>query len=79
MNALNEDITNTQTRIRIFTQCTIQKMPHLLGSDIMYNLPEVFLESNNNGWIWYGPQTQHIDATIGKFLASLLGRESIPK
>jgi len=78
INALNEDITDNQTRIRIFTHCTIQKLPHLLVTEIMHNLPEVFLEGNNNGWIWCGPQTQHIDATIGKFLASLLGRESTP-
>ena len=78
MNALNAGITNIPTRLRISTQYNIQKLPHLLGADIMHNLPEDFLESDNNWWNWYGPLTKQIDATISKFLATLVGRESIP-
>ena len=52
MAALNEGITDIQTRLRIFTQCTTQKLLHLLGADIMHNLPEDFLEGDNNWWNW---------------------------
>ena len=50
VSALNNGIIDLQTHLHIFTQCTIQKLPRLLGADIMYNLPEDFLEGDNNWW-----------------------------
>ena len=39
VSLLHTHVPDLQTRLRIFTQCTIQKLPHLLGADIMHNLP----------------------------------------
>ena len=78
VTALNDGFTDLQTRLRIFTQCTIQKLPHLLGADIMHNLPDDFLDGDTNWWNWNGPLTAQLDAIISSFLATLLGREDIP-
>ena len=64
VTALNDGITDLQTRLRIFTQCTIQKLPHLLGADIMHNLPDTFLDGDTNWWNWNGPLTEQLDAII---------------
>jgi hypothetical protein len=62
LNNLTKNITDIHTRIKLFTTCTIQKLPHLLDSDIMHNLPQTF--DNENWHNWNGPLTQEIDLII---------------
>ena len=50
---LTAHIPDLQTRLRVFMMCTIQKMPHLLGSSIMHNLA---LDFEAQFWEeWNGP------------------------
>jgi len=52
-------ITDLHTRLKLFSNCTIQKLPHLLDSDIMHNLPPDF---NNECWYnWNGHLTNGIN------------------
>ena len=75
--ALTMGIDDAHTRLRIFIQCTIQKLPHLLGADIMHCLPLATFKGEN--WLsWGGPLVEGIDSIIHDFLATLLGRESLP-
>jgi len=76
--ALNDGITDLQTRLRIFTQCTIQKLPHLLDANIMHNLQDDFFDENTHWWNWNGPLTEQLDAIICSFFTNLLGRKAIP-
>ena len=77
VSKLHSNVPDLQTRMRLFTQCVITKTPHLLGADIMHNLP---LNFEGVHWQeWNGPLTQQIDTLIHDFLATLLGQESIPQ
>ena len=50
--------------------CLIQKLPHLLASDVLYHLPTDHPSPN---WIeWNGPLTMGIESIIVSFLESLL-------
>jgi hypothetical protein len=42
LNNLTKNITDIHTHLKLFTTCTIQKLPQLLDSDIMHNLPQTF-------------------------------------
>ena len=68
-----------QTRLRIFLQRIIQKLPHLLGADIMHNLEDDYLEDGSNWWDWNGPLTDSINTIIRSFLETLVGQEMLPK
>jgi len=78
VSALNNEITALQTRLCIFTQCTIQKLSHLLSTDIMHNLPDDFLDENTHWWNWNGSLTKQLYAIICSFFANLFGRKTIP-
>jgi hypothetical protein len=59
-HSLTNAIPDLHTWMKFFLQCTIQKLPHLLDSDTMHNLP---LEYNNDNWHnWNGPLTSSIDS-----------------
>ena len=71
--ALTARVTNLQTRLRLFSQCTIQKVPHLLGAEVMHLLP---LDYDARHWEeWNGPLTARVDEQIVSFLGDLTGRE----
>ncbi|KAL7553176.1 hypothetical protein ACHAWF_017394, partial [Thalassiosira exigua] len=38
-NMLTANVPDLQTRMRLFAQCTTQKLPYLLGDDIMFHMP----------------------------------------
>ena len=78
VKALEEGVPDLQTRLRIFLQCTIQKLPHLLGDDIMHNLVEDYFEDGTDWWDWNGPLTKNIVDIIRSFVFNLTGREAIP-
>ncbi len=42
LTALNSQIIDLQTRVKLFTSCLLQKLLHLLSSDIMHQLPRNF-------------------------------------
>ena len=66
-------VPNLQTRLRLFAQCTIQKVPHLLGAEVMHSLP---LDFDAHNWEeWNGPLTSNVDSQIATFLGDLTGRE----
>ncbi len=65
-------IRDTQTRLKLFSQCTSQKLPHLLDSDIMHNYP-TDNDSNFEQWYnWVGPLTTGIDNITTAFFQQLL-------
>ncbi|KAL7448815.1 hypothetical protein ACHAWC_001695 [Mediolabrus comicus] len=75
-NKLTETVPDLQTRLRLFAQCTVQKIPHLLGYDVLHHLP---LGYNLGGVGWEGWQGPLIDATnslISTFLKNLLSLDS---
>lgn len=39
VNSLRANIGDLYTRLKIFAQCTAQRLPHLLGADIVHSLP----------------------------------------
>jgi hypothetical protein len=55
ITSLNTSIDDEQTKLKLFSQCIIQKIPHLLASDILYNLPT---NHPHPPWEeWHGPLT----------------------
>ena len=73
---LHQHVPDLHTRLKLFVQCTIQKLPHLLGNAIMHNLPDNY---DGAHWEeWYGPLTQMIDIQIKSFLAKITGRDDVP-
>ena len=70
ITSLLDNITDQQTRLRLFSQCIIQKLPHLLSADVLYHLPT---DNPNPPWEeWNGPLTSNIESTIKAFFTSLL-------
>ena len=70
-------IDDAHTRLRIFIQCTIQKLPHLLGADIMHCLPLATFKGEN--WLsWGGPLVEGIDSIIHDFLATITSQQQLP-
>jgi hypothetical protein len=73
---LNSQITDHQTRTKLFTTCILQKLPHLLSSDVMHHLPLDFKPEN---WPTYaGALGLGIHKLIDKFLQDLLQNPDIP-
>ena len=63
----------------MFLQCVLQRTPHLLGADVMHNMPVNAAEFNHEQWQeWDGPLTREVDACKRDFLGELVGQSSIP-
>jgi hypothetical protein len=76
ISSLTTSITDEQTQLRLFSQCLIQKLPHLLASDILHNLP---INDPDPKWEeWNGPLTSDIDDIISTFLTTLTNQPTIP-
>jgi len=72
-SALITRVSNLQTRLRLFSQCTIQKAPRLLGAEVTHSLP---LDFDAHHWEeWNGPLALSVDGQITSFLGDLTGRE----
>ena len=39
LTSFSTSITDEQTKLRLFSQCLLQRLTHLLSSYILYNLP----------------------------------------
>ena len=73
---LHAQIPDLQTRLRMFTQCVIQKLPHLLAADVMHFLP---LDYEAHHWEeWNGHLVDDIDTQIDSFMCTLLSIPSLP-
>ena len=73
---LSEAITDPQTKLRLFSQCLIQKLPHLLGSDVLHHF-----DPNNPppDWTdWDGPLNSTTNHITTKFLSDITGTTSLP-
>ena len=69
-------ITDPQTRLRLFSQCLIQKLPHLLGCDVLYHQDHT---DTNPLWTnWAGPLTTATDSIISRLLADLIRITTLP-
>jgi hypothetical protein len=53
ITSLLDNISNQQTRLRLFSQCISQKLPHLLSFDVLFHLPTI--ESEAPWEDWNGP------------------------
>jgi len=74
--SLSTSITDEQTKLSLFSHSLLQRLPHLVPSDILYNLP---VNDPDPKWEdWNGPLTSDIEDIISTFLASLLYKPSIP-
>ena len=70
ISTLTTSIHDEQTKLKLFSMCLLQKLPHLLASDVLYHLPTDHPSPN---WIeWNGPLTLGIESIIVSFLESLL-------
>ena len=73
---LSEAITDPQTKLQLFLQCLIQKLPHLLGSNILHHF-----DPNNPppDWTdWDGQLTATRIHITTKFLSVITGTASLP-
>ena len=68
---LTSRITDHQTRLKLFSQCTINKLPHLLGADVMHNHTAEF--DNEQWYNWNGHLTEGIDSITNEFMTELVG------
>ena len=76
ISSLSASISDPHTKLRLFSTCLIQKIPHLLSSDIMYHLPH---DDPDPQWeAWNGPLTRTTDHIITSFMSSLLDSDEIP-
>jgi hypothetical protein len=74
--SLNNSISDQQTKLHLFSQCIIQKIPHLLSSDVLYHLPT---DNPNPPWEeWNGPLTNATDEILQSFLQTLLIVQHLP-
>jgi hypothetical protein len=68
---------DSHSRLQISSQCLIQKLPHLLGSNVLHhynitNPPPIWTD-------WNGPLTSTTNKIIESFLATLLTLLNIPQ
>ena len=76
LTTLNSNITDLQTRLKLFSTCILQKLPHLLCSDAMHHLP---LDFDPTQWPTYaGPLSIGIHNLIDDFLQQLLQNAPLP-
>jgi hypothetical protein len=69
-------ISDEKTKLRLFSQCIIQKKTHILSSDILYHLPTDNPDPPREEW--NGPLTNATDSTIKSFLIDLLQLTKTP-
>ncbi|KAL7531115.1 hypothetical protein ACHAWF_003634, partial [Thalassiosira exigua] len=73
--ALFRTVPDRHTALRLFTQCTLHRLPHLLGSEVLYAHDPTVRQQ----WdAWVSPLSESIDTMADGFIAKLTGRSSIP-
>jgi hypothetical protein len=73
MQSLLTQIDDQQTRLKLFSKCTIQKLPHLLASDTMHNLD--ISEPAHDWYNYNGSLVSGIDTITKQFFNALLHQE----
>jgi hypothetical protein len=69
ITSLLDNLSYQQTRLYLFSQCIIQKLPHLLSSDVLFHLPT---KHPDPPWEdWNSPLASYIDSIIKTFFATL--------
>jgi hypothetical protein len=71
-NKLTTSVPDLQTRLRLFAQCTIQKLPHLLGYDVMHHLPLTHPMAGLGWESFEGPLIDCTNNLIATFFKQLL-------
>ena len=75
ISSMTDVILDTQTKLKLFSNCIIQKLPHLLDSEIMHFYPTDD-DANFQQWYnWAGELTNEMDLITTSFFKHLL---SIP-
>ena len=70
ISSLLDNISDDQTRLCLFHQCIIQKLPQLLSVDDLFYLPT---DHPDPSWEdWNGPLTSYIDSVIKAFFTSVI-------
>ena len=68
-------VTDHHTALALFSRCTLHKLPHLLGSEVLYRANSY----PDSGWDnWKGPLAHGINEMVRNFLASISGVAAIP-
>ena len=76
ISLMTATITDPHTKLRLFAQCLIQKLPHLLGCDVLHhydvnNPPPTWTD-------WNGPLTAATNHLIAQFISNLTGCPVLP-
>ena len=72
---LLDAVPDLQTALRLYSQCTLHKLPHLLGAEVMYTHTQQAPERWDK---WEGPLVEGIGKMTERFLSRLTQRASIP-
>ena len=72
-HSISTHIPDLHTRLKLFTQCITQKIPHLLDSDVLHNHSNEFL--NEEWYNWNGHLTNGYDQIVNNFLRTLLNMQ----
>ena len=73
---LHAKITDLQTCLRLFKQCVIEQLLHLLGNEVLHT---ALLDYDVLHWEeWQGPLTTRIDNLISSFYCNLLHLDNTP-
>ena len=70
--SMSETILDTQTRLKLFSTCIIQKLPHLLDSEIMHHYPTDDSSHYAQWYNWAGHLTSEMDSITTSFFQDLL-------
>ena len=76
ITTMSTAITDRQTKLRLFSQCLIQKIPHLLGSNVLYHYDTA---TPPHDWTnWNGPLTAATNHIIARFISDIIGVPTLP-
>jgi len=76
ITTMSTAITDRHTKLQLFLQCLIQKIPHLLGWDVLYHYDT---EKPPPDWTnWNGPLTLATNHTIARFISDTIGVTFLP-
>ena len=69
-------MTDRHTKLLLFSQCLIQKIPHLLGCDILYHYDT---DTPPPDWTdWNGPLRADTNHIITRFISNTIGVPVLP-
>ncbi len=76
ITTMSNAITDQHTRPRLFSQCLIQKIPHLLGCDVLYHYDT---DEPPPDWTnWNGSLTSGTNHIIARFISDTIGVTTLP-